>query len=156
MMIAKKDSLEDMHNLEEFYRFRSKVDNFPAYIAEQRKELSERALSQPPKTVASDHVSLSESMNSMTTIRSPSGQGSSLTDDRIDKFQKLREIEEIENDPETKQIIKQGINHRFTTPDFLQLVDLHIYVVPRSLWQDDLNSVSNDVINNCVSAGFVR
>jgi hypothetical protein len=37
-----------------------------------------------------------------------------------------------------------------------QLVDLHIYVVPPDLWRDHLNSAVREVINDTISAGFVR
>ena len=38
----------------------------------------------------------------------------------------------------------------------LQLVDLHIYMVPPDLWRDHLNSAINQIINDTVSAGFIR
>ncbi|ELT88990.1 hypothetical protein CAPTEDRAFT_87156, partial [Capitella teleta] len=38
----------------------------------------------------------------------------------------------------------------------LQLVDLHIYVVPPELWSEHRNSAFREVINDTISAGFIR
>ncbi len=37
-----------------------------------------------------------------------------------------------------------------------QMVDLHVFVVPPTLWRDHLKSAENGVIPDTISAGFIR
>ncbi|CAF0975737.1 unnamed protein product [Adineta ricciae] len=41
-------------------------------------------------------------------------------------------------------------------PDTAQLVDLHVYVIPTSVWQEQKNLAENDAIEQAISAGFVH
>ncbi|CAF0842024.1 unnamed protein product [Adineta ricciae] len=41
-------------------------------------------------------------------------------------------------------------------PDSSQLVDLHIYLVPRSVWRNIQHLAENDAVSDAISAGFVR
>ncbi len=37
-----------------------------------------------------------------------------------------------------------------------QLSELHVYVIPRQAWEGRRNLASKDVVEHCVSVGFVR
>ncbi|CAF4282045.1 unnamed protein product [Rotaria sp. Silwood2] len=41
-------------------------------------------------------------------------------------------------------------------PDTSQLVDLHIYIIPKNVWKNRQNLAENEVIKQAVSAGFVH
>ncbi|CAF0752246.1 unnamed protein product [Adineta steineri] len=41
-------------------------------------------------------------------------------------------------------------------PDSSQLVDLHVYIIPKSIWKEHKNLAENDAIEQAISAGFVR
>lgn len=41
-------------------------------------------------------------------------------------------------------------------PPSEQLVDLHVYIVPTDMWRSHLNSAVNQIINDTISAGFIR
>ncbi|XP_074641747.1 uncharacterized protein LOC141899386 isoform X2 [Tubulanus polymorphus] len=47
-------------------------------------------------------------------------------------------------------------SHHMERPRSELLVDLHVYIVPRELWVDRLHCALNQVIEETVSAGFVR
>lgn len=38
----------------------------------------------------------------------------------------------------------------------IQLVELHVFYVPEGSWNYKLNTISIEVINNFISAGFIR
>lgn len=48
-----------------------------------------------------------------------------------------------------------SIESRSNSTD-LQLIDIHIYVIPPNLWINDLNTTFTQVIKNTVSAGIIR
>ena len=39
---------------------------------------------------------------------------------------------------------------------YVQLTDLHVYVIPPDHWRSHLHSAANQIINEAVSAGFIR
>jgi len=39
---------------------------------------------------------------------------------------------------------------------YVQLVDLHIYIIPPELWREHLHNAVNQVIPDTISAGFIR
>ncbi|CAF3557102.1 unnamed protein product [Rotaria sp. Silwood1] len=41
-------------------------------------------------------------------------------------------------------------------PDTSQLVDLHVYIIPKKIWKNRQNLAENEVIKQAVSAGFVH
>lgn len=41
-------------------------------------------------------------------------------------------------------------------PDSSQLVDLHVYIIPKNVWKDRQNLVENEAMEQAISAGFVR
>ncbi|UJR16114.1 hypothetical protein I4U23_003026 [Adineta vaga] len=43
-----------------------------------------------------------------------------------------------------------------TRPDSSKLVDLHIYLIPKSIWRNIQHLAENDAVSDAVSAGFVR
>ncbi|UJR38018.1 hypothetical protein I4U23_030700 [Adineta vaga] len=59
---------------------------------------------------------------------------------------------QIESEP-------SALRHNLITidrPDSAQLVDLHIYIIPNNVWQEQKNLAENDAIEQAMSAGFVR
>ncbi|CAF0892825.1 unnamed protein product [Adineta ricciae] len=41
-------------------------------------------------------------------------------------------------------------------PDSSQLVDLHVYIVPKNVWKDGQRLAQNEAMDDAISAGFVR
>ena len=54
--------------------------------------------------------------------------------------------------------LDKGISHiySFFTVFYPQMVDLHVLVMPATLWKDHLRSAENGVIPETISAGFIR
>jgi hypothetical protein len=41
-------------------------------------------------------------------------------------------------------------------PDSSQLVDLHIYIIPKNVWKDVQHLAQNEAMEDAISAGFVQ
>lgn len=41
-------------------------------------------------------------------------------------------------------------------PSSSELVELHVFYVPEGSWNYELNTISREVINKFISAGFIR
>lgn len=59
--------------------------------------------------------------------------------------------------PDTAQVWKFSIcGQKWLSEGWIQIVDLHVYVIPTSVWQEQKNLAENDAIEQAISAGFVR
>lgn len=64
---------------------------------------------------------------------------------------------------ETKQNLKHVSNHinkqlpfRLFFTLFIQLAELHVYLVPEQEWHSDRRLAKRNAVNECISIGFVR
>ncbi|CAF1056456.1 unnamed protein product [Didymodactylos carnosus] len=64
---------------------------------------------------------------------------------------------QLESDKLHSQI-KPTRNSFITTdrPDTAQLVDLHVYIIPKSVWKERQHLAQNEAIDDAISAGFVH
>lgn len=65
--------------------------------------------------------------------------------------------EEIVMPPNSSRVFRSLSNeNRIDLCFFFQLVDLHVLVIPRSVWNDRQNFGSHEALDQAISLGFVR